>query len=84
MLSISIVPEISRPGGPVMIVVQCYGDNRRRYRTGAPRKVVHLLPYSAFRINEYPERASTNRESPPLTSGELCSHRAEPLASIAS
>lgn len=55
MLSISIVPEISRPGGPVMIAVQCYGDNRRRYRTGAPRKVVHLLPYSAFRINEYPE-----------------------------
>lgn len=55
MLSISIVPEISRLGGPVTIVVQCYGDNRRRYRTGAPRKVVHLLPYSAFRINEYPE-----------------------------
>lgn len=83
MLSISIVPEISHLGGPIMIVVQCCGDNRRRYRTGTPRKVVRLLPYSAFRISEYPEPASANRKSLPLTSDELCSHRAEPLTSFA-
>lgn len=60
MLSISIVPEISRLGGPISIGVQCYGDNRRRYRTGHSRKVVHLLTYSAFRINGYPDRVRTN------------------------
>ncbi len=63
MLSISIVPEISHLGGPIMIGVQCYGDNRRRYRTGHSRKVVRLLTYSAFRINGYPDGVRTNRRT---------------------
>jgi hypothetical protein len=63
MLSISIVPEISHRWGAIMIVVQCYGDKPAPLPYRDPRKVVHLLPYSAFRINEYPHAPSTNRES---------------------